>query len=184
MECPVCKTSGLAPDLKICPHCSSDLEGFGYIKRLSKTLKTVFWSLIAASLLLLFFILAWIFIPLKVHPSQATGEMEVVKKQLQEQMAANKQLQLTVSNLESEKLKTDSILRVITNELAEVKSSKGNIISGKGEYTEYTVERGETLYLIAQEAYGDGKLYLRLAKDNEIKDPDMILEGQKLKIYK
>ena len=161
MECPVCKTSGLAPDLKICPHCFSDLEGFGYIKRLSKILKTVFWSLMATSLLLLFFILAWIFIPLKLHPSQAIREMKEVKKQLQEQMIANKQLQLTVSNFESERLKTDSLLRVMTNELAEAKNLKGNVTSGNGEYTEYTVKRGETLYLIAQEAYGDGKLYMR-----------------------
>jgi LysM repeat protein len=184
MECPVCKTPGLDPEVKICPHCFSDLEAFGYTKCLAKTLKTSFWAMMIALLLIVFLVLAWIFIPLTSHPLRTASEKELLNKQVQELILTNKQLQLTISNLESEKLETDSLVQAMNIEMTALRTSKGRIVSGEGEYTEYTVTWGESLYLIAQKVYEDGKLYVRIARDNAIKDPDKILEGQKLKIYK
>lgn len=47
---------------------------------------------------------------------------------------------------------------------------------------EYTVERGDCLWAIAEEFCGDGSGYMQIAEDNGIKDPSLILPGQKLKL--
>jgi nucleoid-associated protein YgaU len=48
----------------------------------------------------------------------------------------------------------------------------------------YTVESGDTLWKIAEEAYGDGARYEEIYEANRsvLKDPDHILPGQELSI--
>ena len=45
---------------------------------------------------------------------------------------------------------------------------------------EYLVEKGDTLWAIAQERYGSGFLYVRVFEANQdaIRDPDLIYPGQ------
>ena len=48
----------------------------------------------------------------------------------------------------------------------------------------YTVQSGDTLWKIAQQAYGDGSKYMKIFEANTdvLKDPDHIYPGQELKI--
>lgn len=44
----------------------------------------------------------------------------------------------------------------------------------------YTVKKGDYLWKIAQDAYGDGLAWTKIAKVNKIVNPDLIYEGSKL----
>jgi nucleoid-associated protein YgaU len=46
----------------------------------------------------------------------------------------------------------------------------------------YTVQTGDSLWVIAQKSYGDGYMWTRLAKANEISNPDLIYAGDKIVI--
>jgi LysM repeat protein len=48
--------------------------------------------------------------------------------------------------------------------------------------SEYTVQPGDTLYSIAQQAYGDSSKWPVIAQANAISDPNLIHPGQKLYI--
>lgn len=55
----------------------------------------------------------------------------------------------------------------------------------KDVYTQwYEVKKGDTLWKIAKEKYGDGSLYPEIFKANQdtLSDPDKIKVGQKLRI--
>jgi nucleoid-associated protein YgaU len=44
----------------------------------------------------------------------------------------------------------------------------------------YTIQQGENLWQIAEELYGDGELWIRIAEDNNLPGPDYIEVGQEL----
>ncbi len=46
----------------------------------------------------------------------------------------------------------------------------------------YTVKKGQSLWTIAEEAYGSGYNWIDIAKANNIKNPNLIEEGQELKL--
>jgi len=48
----------------------------------------------------------------------------------------------------------------------------------------YTIEKGDTLWKIAQDSYGNGNDYQKLFEANKevIKDPDKIYPGQKIRV--
>ena len=48
----------------------------------------------------------------------------------------------------------------------------------------YVVQKGDTLWKIADEHYGDGRLYTKIFEANRdvLKDPDKIKPGQELRI--
>lgn len=46
----------------------------------------------------------------------------------------------------------------------------------------HTVKSGDTLYNIAKKYYGDGSKYMEIAEKNGIANPDLILDGQELKL--
>jgi len=48
----------------------------------------------------------------------------------------------------------------------------------------YEVKKGDELYKIAEEIYGDGKKYVEIAKENGVVNPDKIEVGAKLKLPK
>ena len=57
--------------------------------------------------------------------------------------------------------------------------------TGENPYTQwYEVKKGDTLWKIAKEHYGDGSLYPEIFKANQdvLTDPDKIQVGQKLRI--
>ena len=58
------------------------------------------------------------------------------------------------------------------------------IVAGYYGYREHVVSAGDTLWAIAEAAYGDGSRYVDIVRANptEIIDPDVIVPGQVLKI--
>nr|WP_312578339.1 LysM peptidoglycan-binding domain-containing protein [Sedimentibacter sp.] len=42
----------------------------------------------------------------------------------------------------------------------------------------YTVQKGDTLWVIAKKYYGNGNLYTKIVKNNNIKNPNLIYPGQ------
>jgi len=57
--------------------------------------------------------------------------------------------------------------------------------TGENPYTQwYEVQKGDTLWKIAKEHYGDGSLYMDIFNANKdtLSDPDKIQIGQKLRI--
>lgn len=59
-----------------------------------------------------------------------------------------------------------------------------NLVPGYFGFSLRTVVRGDTLSGIAQEAYGDASLYLRIfaANRNQVSDPNRIFSGQQLRV--
>jgi nucleoid-associated protein YgaU len=65
------------------------------------------------------------------------------------------------------------VIKVETIQAATAPSIKG---------TAYTVKTGDNLWDIALRAYGDGYKWVELAKTNKLVNPDLIYEGNKIKI--
>ena len=65
------------------------------------------------------------------------------------------------------------------------KGAPPDVAPADSAYTQwYEVKKGDTLWKIAKEAYGDGSLYPEIFKANQdtLSDPDKIQVGQKLRI--
>jgi len=58
---------------------------------------------------------------------------------------------------------------------------KHEIVVAQGDQT-YTVKSGDSLSKISKLFYGDANQYMKIAKANDIPDPDKIKAGQQLKI--
>jgi len=58
---------------------------------------------------------------------------------------------------------------------------KHEIVVAQGDQT-YTVKSGDSLSKISKLFYGDANQYMKIAKANNIPDPDKIKAGQQLKI--
>lgn len=54
----------------------------------------------------------------------------------------------------------------------------------KSDENVYEVKAGDELFKIAEKVYGDGYKYVEIAKENDIKNPDEIEVGTKLKLPK
>ena len=170
MECPVCHTDGLAEDAVKCPHCQSDLEAFHLSGKIYKTSKNrlIYGYIISA--LFIIVLIAWIVSCLgefgqstKPEESIANDETIRLQKEVSELKKQNETLVLRNKAL------TDKV-----NTEIEARTKKEST---------YEVREGETLFRIARKIYGNGYKYKDIAKDNNIENPDMIVAGQKLKIY-
>ncbi len=65
------------------------------------------------------------------------------------------------------------------------KPAEAGTPAGENPYTQwYEVQKGDTLWKIAKQYYGDGSLYTEIFKANQdtLTDPDKIKPGQKLRI--
>jgi len=69
-----------------------------------------------------------------------------------------------------------------------IKEVKADELAGSAEDTTeyYEIKKGDTLWAIAEKAYGNGAEYKRIFEENRevIKDPDLIFVGQKIRIPK
>lgn len=65
----------------------------------------------------------------------------------------------------------------------EVKENRDKEVNPEIENVQtHTVKSGDTLYNIAKKYYGDGSRYMEIAEKNGIANPDLILDGQELKL--
>ncbi len=58
------------------------------------------------------------------------------------------------------------------------------ILSENSNDNSYEVKRGDNLWKIAEEKYNDGFAWTKIAKENNIKNPSILVVGQKLKMPK
>ena len=165
MDCPICKKTGINEETIKCPDCNSDLEAFHHLKAIEKSNKNKFIAIIILIVLLIAIILVWVF--------TALSDKETISKKENEQTiqllkTENDQLKPKIINLEKQ-------INDLKKQLQEKKQ--------KVKETTYNVKQDETLFLIARRIYGNGFKYDKIASDNNIKNPDFIIVGQKLKIY-
>jgi len=64
-----------------------------------------------------------------------------------------------------------------TGEVAKAKTAQRKL-----NIKEYTVKKGDYLWKIAEQVYGDGYAWVKIAKANNIQNPNLIYSGQKLTI--
>ena len=105
--------------------------------------------------------------------------------------APDTQVQITQLNLEKEELLKN--IDSLRQQLEAIKTAPraDTTANGTGSQSEmgadgiirHVVDRGETLYRIAEKYYGDGMLYKTLQEDNKLKTPQDLAEGMTLKIY-
>jgi len=169
MNCPICKFSEITENMSICPNCNSDLDFINDVNAVSKKIKANNLILILAFAALIISIFITIFT--LYHFGKCTKSDENVKiiEQLKQE---NAELKILVTK-NNNKIESNT-----QNVSANVNDSK------KKDTTEYIVQKDDNLWIIAQKFYGDGHKFIEIANDNNIKKPNEIFIGSKLKINK
>ncbi len=93
---------------------------------------------------------------------------------IQELSQENQSLKASVASLQEEKA-------VLQNDAVQSKSENSQ---AEPEKITHTIREGESLFIIAKRYLGNGNLYPKIASDNGIEDPDIIITGQELIINK
>lgn len=70
--------------------------------------------------------------------------------------------------------------RRVNSIIGDSTSERPNTNSPKPNNVEYVVKKDDTLWAIAKKYYGNGTLYPKIVKENNIKNPNIIFPGQKL----
>ena len=171
MNCPICDYKGLADDAMKCPSCHADLSVYVALdatetsmqKQKKRTLLFIilFVLAIVACVAVYFIFSAGPSKDLSDELAACTTEMQVLK-------ADNQQLKTTNETLQSE----NATLKKAMEEQAKPKQIT------------HVVKEGESLYIIAKNYLGNGDLYPKIAAENGIKDPDIIITGLELIINK
>ena len=172
MNCPLCDYKGLADDAKNCPSCNADLSAYRALDTVEHAMEKQKKRTLL--FIILFFIafmgcFAVYFIFNSGNGSEATEESATTN------LAAEQAF-------EAENAKLQADLEKIKNENAQLKKELKT--AKENQLITHTIVEGETLYIIAEKYLGDGNKYLKLAADNHIEDPDMIVVGTKLIIFK
>jgi len=170
MECPVCHHKNVPTGTRECPNCHSDLESFRLIQDLEKgyrTRRTVNYVLGIIAVVLLILWIGSIFY-LNNRYSGIEQEAETLKAQV-ETLVAEKQELIQ----ENERIQQQAIQLELT---LKQRPAKPDVIK-------HVVQPDETLFLIAEKYYKDGYQYKKIVCDNQLDDPDFIVEGQVLYIY-
>jgi len=206
IECPVCKASGIKKGSPRCPRCNSDLEVFGQIDNLEDGSSGSTAALMIAYFLVVVCVVAFLLFYFFVF-KDAKAAADVNKAQI-------KQLTTQIDGLKTENeqylqqiidLRTklgggnESFVSVSKNKqeadvqpvstpvkqapLVQPKKKPDQPVAQSG-IIYYEVLPGESLRRIAKKYFGDMEMYTKIMKDNNIKTPDQIYPGQKLKIIR
>ena len=86
--------------------------------------------------------------------------------------------------LEKAVLMTGNALGIEKVQADQMNIADGSKVGGDDEF--YVIQKGDTLWKIAEKAYGDGSKYNRIVDVNRevIRDPNKIFPGQKIRIPK
>lgn len=165
MNCPICNYQGMAENSAICPECKSEIGLLNDINVISKTTKKNRTNFV---LLFVLFICVIVIGLIVIHKqkSHVTNVQQTVEKLTQENLS----LKNTIADMQ--KCAPDQM------------GQSGDTLKkpDKVTQTEYTVQKNDNLWIIAQKLYGDGFMYKKIADDNNIKKPYMVLIGTKLTI--
>ncbi len=208
MECPVCKATGIKKGSPRCPRCNSDLEVFGQIDNIEEGGNGSTAALLLAYFLVLVSVIAFVlFYFFAYKDAKAAADVNQTKlKQLTEQIdqlkVENDQYLQQIIDLRTRLGSGDDVSDVVTKPKKEepvqaqaaqsvpaqrqAPVSQSRLIESKaqGGIVYHEVKPGESLRRIAKKYFGDTEMFSKIMKDNNIKTPDQIHPGQKLKIIR
>ena len=172
MNCPICDYKDLGKDLQSCPSCNTDLTVFRALDdvEISMQKQKKFTLLFIILFFLAFMACFAIYFILCTSADDLDAEKKITtyEAEIQAITTENQQLRENTSSLKEEIAK----LRVENEELSALKQIT------------HVIKEGETLYTIARIYLGNGDLYPKIANDNGIEDPDIIITGTELIINK
>lgn len=171
MNCPLCDYKGLADDAQNCPSCNADLSAYRSLDDVERAMQK------QKKLTLLFIILFFVALIAcaAIYFLVPTGGDAATKE-----MTEQTQVEDPALKAENEKLSTD--LKQLE---AEVNSLKAELATAKeNQLTTHVIAEGESLFTIAEQYYDDGDKFLKIAADNCIEDPNLIVAGTELIILK
>ena len=205
MECPVCKASGIKKGSPRCPRCNSDLEVFGQIENLEEgssgstaALMIAYFLVLACvvSFLLFYF---YVFTDAKASSDVNKTQIKQLTTQIEGLKTENEQYLQQIIDLRTQigggaesatqvsKTKKEANAQIQTNPVKQVtapQTKKLDQPAAQSGVIYHEVQPGESLRRIAKKYFGDMDQYPKIMKDNNIKTPDQIYPGQKLKIIR
>lgn len=159
MVCPVCNKAGLEQDALKCPQCNSDLEQFHIVNRIEKGFlssnRKRNLSLILVCLIM-FLSIAIVYFITSTRQQKADH--------------------LDSGNITDSTKLYKSKYMVATRQIDSLEQAKSFIV------IHYKVRQGDNLHTLAAMFYNDVTRASDLARENGLKNPDVILIGQMLKI--
>ncbi|MBU0765209.1 MAG: LysM peptidoglycan-binding domain-containing protein, partial [Bacteroidetes bacterium] len=188
--CPVCNAPVTDKNARTCPECGSRLEAYGFIEHIQNKIRKFSLTIIILCIVLVACIVLLVLTNLFRFTGVSTEEdVHQQETSVPEQFDNDKIITLRNENTFL-KSTVDSLKNEISG-LKEIISGYGNKPgsteendSGQSQSGIYIVQKGETLFSIAEKVYGSCGKYQRLVNDNHISDPNLIMVGQKLKITK
>jgi LysM repeat protein len=204
-ECPVCKASGIKKGSSRCPRCNSDLEILGQIENLEErssgstaALMVAYFLVLACvvSFLLFYF---FVFKDIKASSDVNKSQIKQLTTTIEGLKTENEQYLQQIIDLRTQigggaesvvlatKTKKEPDAQVQTNpvkQLPALQSKKQVQPAAQSGIIFHEVQPGESLRRIAKKYFGDMDQYPKIMKDNNIKTPDQIYPGQKLKIIR
>ena len=171
MECPLCKHAGLDVSVNVCPSCKADLSAYHDVDTIEVSLKKQKKNTLIFMTLFIIAVLACVAI-FFLKGSEGTSQED--EKKITECTAI-------VDNLKAEN-------QQLKQSIAEVEAKNAQLLAVKEEPVPeditHEIKEGESLFMIAKKYLGNGDLYAKIAEDNGIKDPDLIIAGTVIIIKK
>lgn len=167
MKCPLCAHEGIDDNVTICPACNADLTAYKSLEVVKRSLNRQRMISILFIVLFIIALLACVAIFLLAKPkncTEAEQKLQQCESLTTEQAAEIGQLTQQVADLKSE-------VKRLQEEQLKAPASKS---------VTHLIREGETLYGIARNFYGDGKMYSKIAQDNGISNPDLIYTGDSI----
>lgn len=167
MDCPICQYKGLDLDAEVCPSCKTDLKAFMAMNAIGSSYRRQKFALFILFVLFLIAVVACVMLFINKPSGENSGPDE-------SKLTA---CENTIKTLQAEN-------QNLKNEIVELKANQAEILSREKpvepKVQTHVVKKGETLYLIARKYFDDGKLYKKIAADNGLSNPNVIVPGQEL----
>lgn len=118
------------------------------------------------------------------HLTEDNPGVEDVKVTVENGVANISGVASTAAAVEKAVLMAGNIAGITNVKIDDVKITSGEQLAGDDEF--YVIQKGDTLWKIAEKAYGNGAKYTAIVAANKevIKDADKIFPGQKIRIPK
>ncbi len=183
MECPVCKNITDGDGFQKCSHCTTDLAIYTIIKKLEKKAarrKTliVFFALVAIVAILA---VPGVFFMMSDSRNELTaGRDEQLRSQhVQIQTLTNELQMLMTANIDLRHQ-----IEKMAQQLEELSREQKQEVAKEPRFREviHIVRRGDNLKRLAARYYNDSEAYRKIMQDNNLRNPDHIFIGQRLKI--
>ncbi|QIM62409.1 peptidoglycan-binding protein LysM [Pasteurellaceae bacterium Orientalotternb1] len=118
------------------------------------------------------------------HLAQDNPGVEDVKVTVENGVANISGVALTAAAVEKAVLMAGNIAGITNVNIDNVQIANGEQVAGDDAF--YVIQKGDTLWKIAEKAYGNGAKYTAIVEANKevIKDADKIFPGQKIRIPK